>query len=56
LFLRRRRRIPQAVAALVEDKDEVTTVLDSMIVGLGVRNQVNSGIEEMHEQQLAREL
>jgi hypothetical protein len=26
-----------------------------MIVGLGLRNQVNSGIEDLHQQQLAAE-
>jgi hypothetical protein len=52
----RRRSILQAVATPVDDDDdEIITVLDSMIVGLGLRNKVNSGIEDMRQQQLARE-
>jgi hypothetical protein len=53
----RRRLIPLAVAAPVDgdDDESITNVLDSMIVGLGLRNQVNSGIEDVRQQQLAAE-
>jgi hypothetical protein len=44
------------VAPIVDDDNEnITNFLDSMIVGLGLRNQVNSSIEDMRQQQLAAE-
>jgi hypothetical protein len=46
-----------AAAAPVDDddNDSITNFLDSMIVGVGLRNQVNSGIEDLHQQQLSAE-
>ncbi len=45
--------IPLAAAAPIDDSDNesIENILDSMIVGLGLRNQVNSGIEDMRQQQ-----
>jgi hypothetical protein len=49
------RSIPAATPIDDDDDESITTILDNMIVGLGLRNQVNSNIEDMREQPLAAE-
>jgi DNA anti-recombination protein RmuC len=50
--LARRSRRPTAARASVDD-EEIPNILDSMVDGLGLSNQVNRGIEDIHRHQEA---